>query len=456
MNTPHRLLALAVAALLSSHAFAQTEVKAVLAGHAALPASTTIKPPKDAHAFFATAGKFATPNRQRTEIMGSQKANTFVGDPKFPRASGGALPVAGQAVQGFSGIVALSKDEFLVLTDNGFGSKLNSHDALLMVHHVKTNWGTGQVQLKKTTFLHDPDRKIPFAIQNEATTKRYLTGVDFDIESIQVVGNEWWIGEEFGPYVLRTTAQGKVLGVIETKVGDKNYRGPDHYMTSRLPNLPGDAPFEVRRSGGFEPMGKSPDGRKLYPMFEWPLYDSTTKTFEKHNGRTFTRIFELDVGSQTYTSQQWKYKFEEDGNVAADLQLIDATTALVIERDDGSEGIAPACPNEARTDCFTRPAKFKRIYKIDMAQIDADGFVRKVAYIDLTKIDNPKLLAKRGPNEAVFALPHLGPEGLSIVDADHIVVVNDNNFPYSSGREIGKPDDNEITLLDIRALIQAK
>ena len=104
----------------------------------------------------------------------------------------------------------------------------------------------------------------------------------------------------------------------------------------------------------------------------------------------------------------------------------------------------------------TRPAKFKRIYKIDMAQMDADGFVKKVAFIDLTKISNPKRLAKRGPNEENFVLPHLGPEGLTVVDANHIVVVNDNNFRYSSGRTLGQPDDNELTLLDIRTLVEAK
>ena len=79
---------------------------------------------------------------------------------------------------------------------------------------------------------------------------------------------------------------------------------------------------------------------------------------------------------------------------------------------------------------------------LDGAAADAEGFVRKVAFIDLTKIANPKRLAKLGPNEDSFVLPHLGPEGLTIVDATHIVTVNDNNFPYSSGRQIGKPDDD--------------
>ncbi|MDH4450517.1 MAG: esterase-like activity of phytase family protein [Rhodoferax sp.] len=436
--------------------YAQTEVAAVLAGHAALSASTTVEAPKAAGPFFETAGKFNAANRQRTEALGTIEGITFVGDPKYPRKSGGNLPIKGQAVQGFSGIVSLGNSEFMVLTDNGFGSKLNSQDALLMVHHVKADWAKGEVTRLQTTFLHDPDRKVPFAIQNETTVERFLTGIDFDPESIQIVGDEWWIGDEFGPYVLRVSTQGKVLGVIETVVGGKAYRGPDHYMNGRLPNYPGDATFEVRRSGGFEPMAKSLDGKTLYPMFEWPLWDAATKAQEMHKGKPYTRILELDAASKTYSTRQWKYAFEESGNVAADFQMLSATTGLVIERDDMTEGSGTVCKDEPRTDCFTRPARFKRVYKIDFAQTDADGFVKKVAFIDLTKITNPQRVAKRGPNGETFVLPHLGPEGLSVVDAHHIVLVNDNNFPYSSGRTLGQPDDNELTLLNIQALVDAK
>jgi len=124
--------------------------------------------------------------------------------------------------------------------------------------------------------------------------------------------------------------------------------------------------------------------------------------------------------------------------VAADFQMVNERIGLVIERDDATEGVSPVCPGEKRTDCFTHPAQFKRIYKIDMGQVDADGFVKKVAYIDLTRIANPNGKAHLGENGPVFALPHLGPEGLAVVDAEHIAVVNDNNFPYSSGRTIGQ------------------
>jgi hypothetical protein len=178
------------ALIISGSALAQTEVSAVLAGHAYLPASTTVQAPKAAGPSFATAGKFTDASRQRKDTLGSVEGITFVGDPKYPRKSGGSLPVTGQAVQGFSGIVSLGQSRFLVLTDNGFGNKINSQDALLMVQHVKADWSKGQVALESTTFLHDPDKKVPFFIVNENTDSRYLTGSDFDPESIQIVGDE--------------------------------------------------------------------------------------------------------------------------------------------------------------------------------------------------------------------------------------------------------------------------
>ena len=441
-------------------AHAQQAVEATLAGHAVVPFNTVATPPADAGAFFATSGKFANGKRVRNEVLGSEAANTFVGDPKYPRASGGALPVKGQAVQGFSGIAMLDRNHYLTLTDNGFGNKINSQDALLMVHRVAVDWAKGSTALQRTIFLHDPDRKVPFAIQNEASAQRYLTGVDFDVESLQLVGKEMWIGDEFGPYLIRADLDGKVLAVYETKVGGVAYRSPDHYLNGRLGNLPSDSigSWNVRRSGGFEPMAKAPDGSKLYPALEWPAFDAASKGFERAaNGKTFTRIFEFDVVAGRYTGKQWKYQFEQDGNVMADFQLLDASTGLLIERDDSSEGLGQVCPGEmTRTDCFNKPAAFKRVYKIDLAQADADGFVKKVAYIDLTRIADPKRASRYSDASGRFGLPHLGPEGLVVVDGHHIVLVNDNNFPYSSGRQLGKPDDNELTLLDIQPLIDAR
>jgi hypothetical protein len=47
-------------------------------------------------------------------------------------------------------------------------------------------------------------------------------------------------------------------------------------------------------------------------------------------------------------------------------------------------------------------------------------------------------------------------ENVDVVDADHIVVANDNNLPFSPGRAIGKNDDNELILLRVPELLRAR
>lgn len=451
--------ALALLPVLSVAALAGDPVlfPSTLAGHAAVPAMTLIQPPPDAGPLFATSGKFAGPDRKRVETLGTIPTLSYVSDAKAPRGSGVGLPLAGQAVQGFSAILPLGGGEFLTLTDNGFGSKASSPDVLLMVHKVKADWATGKAAWVSTLFLHDPDKKIPFLIVNENSEKRYLTGSDIDPESMVLVGDRLFIGDEFGPYLLEVDKTGKVVAFHETVLNGKPLRSPDHYRMS-LPNLPAVAPFEVRRSRGFEALTASPDGKTLYVALENALWNADTKGLETGpDGKAFVRILEFDVTKGAYTGKSWKYALEDKDYALADMSMVDDGTAVVIERDDSSEGdIDQACKGEVKADCFNIPAKFKRVYKIDIKGADADGYVRKVGYVDLLAIRDPDRKARIGGSGDRFSMPHLGAEGLTVVDADHIAVVNDNNLPYSSGRAIGKADDNEIALLKVTELLRAK
>jgi hypothetical protein len=36
-----------------------------------------------------------------------------------------------------------------------------------------------------------------------------------------------------------------------------------------------------------------------------------------------------------------------------------------------------------------------------------------------------------------------------MIDNRHIIVGNDNNLPFSTGRTIGKADDNELIILNV-------
>ena len=79
-----------------------------------------------------------------------------------------------------------------------------------------------------------------------------------------------------------------------------------------------------------------------------------------------------------------------------------------------------------------------------------------IPYVDLLNIQDPKGLARVGGKGGVFTFPFVTIEDVDIVDAQHIVVANDNNLPYSSGRQLGRNDDNEFILLHVPELLSAR
>jgi len=449
------ILAAAATALFASGVAAQTRFPAVLEGHAVLPAMTLVPAPADAPPELQISGRYATPSPTRVDAPESAMGISALSDKNAPRPTGIKLPLKGQPVQGLSGIRNLKDGTFLTLTDNGFGSKANSPDAMLMFHVIKPDWKAGTIQHVSTTFLHDPDRKVPFRIVNENTPKRYLTGSDFDLESIQPIGDALWFGEELGPFLVKTDKAGKVLAVFDTKVDGKVVRSPDNpYIAT--PGAPGPMKFEVRRSKGFEGMAQSPDGKFLYGLLEGPLWVEASNSFESKDGKTYLRILEFDVAKEAFTGKSFKYPLEAPGNAIGDFNMIDSTSGLIIERDDTEGDPALACKDGPKPDCFNVPAKFKRIYKIDFAQADADGFVKKVGYIDLMDIDDPNKVARQGGKDGKLTFPFFTIENVDVIDADHIIVGNDNNLPFSSGRTLGKSDDNEMIILKVGELLRAK
>ena len=61
-----------------------------------------------------------------------------------------------------------------------------------------------------------------------------------------------------------------------------------------------------------------------------------------------------------------------------------------------------------------------------------------------------------GGKDGKLTFPFFTIENVDLVDGDHIIVGNDNNLPFSSGRALGKSDDNELILLKVIDLLKAK
>lgn len=425
---------------------------ATLKAHAILPANTIIAAPADAADYLKTSGKFSTADRKRAQELGSVPGKDGV------RPTGLSLPFNGQPMQGFSGIKAMPDGTFWSLSDNGFGNKLNSTDAMLMLHHVKIDWDAGKVQALETVFLSDPDRKAPFPIVREGSTSRYLTGGDFDVESIQPVADGFWVGEEFGPYVLKFDTSGKLTDVIPTLVDGKPVLSPDNPTLALQADPSKKTPaFNLKRSGGYEGLALSKDGTKLYGLLEGALWIDS-ESVEQAEGRPALRIVELDAASKDWTGRSWLYPLAEGGEAIGDFNMLDEKTALVIERDNGAGAVDKACadPKEPKPDCFAVGSKLKRIYKIEMTEENVGKAVRKIGYIDLLKVADPDNRKRQGGGDGYYDMPFVTIENVDRVDDTHIVVGNDNNLPFSAGRALDKADDNEFVLLDVSEFLKAE
>ena len=192
-------------------------------------------------------------------------------------------------------MVPAGDDTWWALTDNGFGARDNSADYQLSIYHVAPNFGQGEPEVLSTIVLSDPDRQVPWQIVCDRTgatlpdltvnvmppvpppacgsdpAARLLTGFDFDPESMQVAADgTFWLGEEFGPFLLHVDGNGVLL---EPPIATPGIKAPQN---PTLDVAGGEEP-NVATSRGFEGMAISPDRRTLYPLLEGAVGDDSAQ-----------------------------------------------------------------------------------------------------------------------------------------------------------------------------------
>lgn len=191
-------------------------------------------------------------------------------------------------------------------------------------------------------------------------------------------------------------------------------------------------PFEVPGSGGFEGMAYNSATNKLYPLLEKPLVGEDG----------FLRVFMFDPATSSYVDVHWLYPLDERGTAIGDMQWIGGRRFAVIER-DGSQGDLGG---------------FKAITEIELLQ--PYTVANKALAVDLLDIADPNGISDPARSGDVgigdpFAFPFVTIEDLIILDRNTILVANDNNFPFSVGRNGDAADgetiadDNEIIILEL-------
>ncbi len=426
---------------------------------------------------------------QAAELMGRAvlPAATFATGPTSGQFTGGgngfATPFQNQQpVQGFSAILpGPKKGTYLVMMDNGFGNKPSSPDLLLRVFAVKPDFKTGTVQPvdrntgkvlesfdERSYFtLRDPRKNLPFQIVADAENypgtpvsvtgpiavdpairqQRLLTGWDFDIESMRrTADGTFWFGDEFGPFLIHTDKDGRVL---EAPVPLPNINAFPNALDGNSVNpwvqspsnplLASTSDANLPNSGGFEGMALNISGTRLYALLE--------KALNGDAARNRLWIHEFNPKTRAYTGKTFAYPMDSTSHAIGDFTAVTDRDFLIIERDNGQ--------GDASNPNFTSPAKFKKIFRVNLDDVDADGMLVKHEVADLMNLYDPRDIAADGKSNTTFTFPFVTIEDVLVLDNNTLLVVNDNNFPFSSGREFGAADNNEFILLHTAPLVEA-
>jgi len=447
-------------------------------------------PPSAGHSVLA--GRAILPGA--TVRAGSAPSGAFfsAGDRASSARNGVPAPATGpvfaaQPVQGISAIIPTGEQgTWWALSDNGYGARANSFDWELRVNKLRTHLAAGAaapgtVDVVGGFSLSDPWGHVPWRIVCDPSrgaalpafdfnalpatppplcgdpANRVLTGGDFDIESVQI-GRDgtFWFGDEFGPFLLNTDAQGRLLRPPVPLPGVKSPQNPTIDLDGgERPNL--------ASSKGFEGMGISPDRRLLYPLLEGAVTgddpsDLRVSEFDTRTGRYTGRVvlvrLELPSGVVNLPGL-----LRQGGapaypgapppppgtgkNAIGELTMLDADRAVLIERDNG--GDAPNAP------------RFKKLFLLDLGlghRHGKDGRAGKTLLADLMAVPDRD---GTGGDGDFFRFPFTTIESVHPVDDHTLLVVNDNNYPFSNGRSFsqgggvgGAPlraDDNELILV---------
>jgi hypothetical protein len=346
-----------------------------------------------------------------------------------------APPFPSQPIEGFSSIYPDQDGWFWALVDNGYGTQRNSPDFLLRIYRVRPVFETRRVEIDpRFIALRDPDKRTPFHVVNDDSSERLLTGGDFDPESmVRMEDGTFWIGDEFGPFLLHVSADGILLDPPFEAAG---LTSPDNPLTP-TPDAGQMSKATVGRSRGFEGLAWYATRHTLVALLEAGL---------PSDGGEVSRLLEFDPVAKRFTGVQWTLPFEQQGDSFTELVGVGPFMAepgdesyhfITIER-DSAQG---------------EDARFKRVLHFAIMDRRHDPTGRGAMLVvrrnpsstdwsvDLLGISDPDHL---GSASGTFTFPFITPEALWLLPDRSLLVVNDNNYPAAGGRSPSAKDNTEF------------
>lgn len=346
--------------------------------------------------------------------------NTYTAGPYSQhQPPAGWAPPSAQKVGGFSAGEKASNENYVFLTDTGFGPKASSMSSLLGMYELNIDFSDFKGKNKHSEVLklihfNDVDNKLSFKKQADfefygdkksnnpvdsiIKKNKLLTGGDIDPESFRVdyKGN-LWVGEEFGPFLIKLDKTGKVL---RQEIAIPQITSPDNPLLKS-----GEVPTTYTTTG-LEGMAINPQGNKLYPMLEKTVIGDPPKTL---------RIYVFDIDSERFEEGYFLYQLDGEATEIRELVAINDHEFLTIEQNEHWGSIE---------------GQVKKVYLLSIEEVGKNEYVKKTELVDLMHIFDPVDLDKDGKTD--FSFPKLTIETIIVLDKDTLLIANDNNFEERS------------------------
>ena len=251
-----------------------------------------------------------------------------------------------------------------------------------------------------------------------------------DTEAIVALSDgTFWVGDEYGPSLLRVGPEGDVLHRWVPKGLEKPLKGADYVVKGVLPAIA----LRRRINRGFEALAVSPDERWLYAVFQSPLAHPGVAAF-KH-GR-HVRIWKIDIKTGAVVAQ-FLYPLDEPATFLRDQKAGD------VELTDIKVSEATAIGLD-RLLILERISRSTKVYRVELAP----RLSVPVAHMDSRT--RPTLEQSSAAGEAKDKVPVLAKtlvlstddapeldrdlEGMVVLSPHELLLVNDNDFSVEGAR----------------------
>ena len=231
----------------------------------------------------------------------------------------------------------------------------------------------------------------------------------------------FWVGDEYGPSLLKLDAAGQVLVRWVPQGCADQYRGADYPVAGVLPAIA--AKRQLNR--GFEALALSPDQRRLTLAFQSPLAHPDEAA---HEGARHVRIWQLDACSGEMVAQflypldrpdSFRRDVAKGGFGASDVKVGEIVAA-------GSETLL----------VLERGSETSKIYRVDLAGAEP----LSPEHLDIASRPTIEELSAAGDlglpvlakqllfssDDARQVAPDL--EGMALLSAQTVLLVSDNDF----------------------------